>query len=311
VITAVTLYVVAMLIGQSYSASFFAIPFFIGLSAGLFSKAHPYRDAFLSFLASALLSVVLLREGVVCLIFALPVFLPGVWAGAACGARFHRYAKSRAAQRNGLVGILALGFLTQVWEAWSDDPAHHPEHLARAEINLASSPERVFRALTDEPLRVSGRWQWFLRIGLPMPSEMRVLAPEQRVELKFNHGTAFADIREYRPNRVFAFQVTRYEIDDPPFHITRLGRGPHYGLRTERVQDWLTLEEVRYQLEPHGSGTRLIHEIRWRRHLAPDFYFGWLQQTVIDRGQRRLLDFIRRRVDSAPVSGGPLHVAAR
>ena len=311
-VTAVVLYVVAMLIGKSYGAAFFAIPFFVGLGAGFASQEKPYRNALIAFVLAVLLSVAFLREGVICLLFALPIFLPGLLAGAACGARVRGYAKTRAARRGGAAGILAFGLLAQGVDALSDDPSRHPQHVARAEIALASSPERVFQSLTSEPLRVEGRWQWFLRVGLPMPNELRVFAAERKVRLSFNHGAAFADITEFRANRALAFHVTRYLIDDPPFHITRLGRGPHYGLRTERVQDWLTLEEVRYELEPSASGgTLLRRETRWRRHLAPAFYFAWLQQTVMERGQQRLLEMIRRRVDVAPRSASGLEVAAR
>ncbi|MFZ5889439.1 MAG: hypothetical protein ACOY0T_00070 [Myxococcota bacterium] len=304
VVAAVILYVVATLVGKSYGAAFFAIPFFIGLIAGLFSASHPYRDATLAFLAAILLSIGFLQEGVVCLLFALPLFIPGLFAGAACGARLGRYVKNRAQRRGAGAGILMLGLLAQAIDSLMDDPGRHPLHFAEASIDLAAAPERVFAALTAEPMRVNGRWQWFLRLGLPMPSELRLEPSQKRVVLSFNHGKAFADVSELRPGRAFAFHVTRYEIEDPPFHITRLGRGPHYGLRTERVNDWLSLESVRYRLEPTpNGGTRLVRELSWRRHLAPDFYFGWLQQTVMERGQRRLLEFIRGRVDGAPAQG--------
>ena len=86
-VTAVVLYVVAMLIGKSYGAAFFAIPFFVGLGAGFASQEKPYRNALIAFVLAVLLSVAFLREGVICLLFALPIFLPGLLAGAACGAR--------------------------------------------------------------------------------------------------------------------------------------------------------------------------------------------------------------------------------
>ena len=38
----------------------------------------------------------------------------------------------------------------------------------------------------------------------------------------------------------------------------------------------------------------------WRRHLAPGFYFGWLQDAVMQRGQDRLLELLRRRIEHSP-----------
>jgi hypothetical protein len=91
--------------------------------------------------------------------------------------------------------------------------------------------------------------------------------------------------------------VDHYDIRDLPFHITRLGRGPDYGFRRERMEDWLTIVDTRYTLTPPpNGGTALQRRIVWRRHLAPDIYFGWLEQTVMERGQVRLLELVRSRV---------------
>ena len=91
--------------------------------------------------------------------------------------------------------------------------------------------------------------------------------------------------------------VERYQIRDLPFHVTRIGRSPDYGFRSERVEDWLTLLELRYSLAPAADGgTQLSRRTIWRRHLAPSLYFAWLQQTVVERGQRRLLELLREQV---------------
>ena len=56
----------------------------------------------------------------------------------------------------------------------------------------------------------------------------------------------------------------------------------------------------RYRLEPApGGGTRLTRDTSWRRHLAPAFYFGWLQDTIMRRGQDRLLELLRQRIDES------------
>lgn len=62
------------------------------------------------------------------------------------------------------------------------------------------------------------------------------------------------------------------------------------------MEDWLTILDTRYTLSETNDGqTRLRRRVVWRRHLAPDVYFGWLQQTVMERGQLRLLELIRAR----------------
>jgi hypothetical protein len=129
--------------------------------------------------------------------------------------------------------------------------------------------------------------------------EVADAGPDGRLRLDFSQGSAHGHVTRWQPGRALAFAVDRYQIEDLPFHITRLGRGPHWGLRTERVDDWLTFLELRYTLAPSpAGGTLLTRQTTWRRHLAPAFYFGWLQQQIIARGQLRLLELIRDRVPS-------------
>jgi hypothetical protein len=155
--------------------------------------------------------------------------------------------------------------------------------------------------LTSGNLRVEPRFPWFVRVGLPMPQRLSVdqggLGGRVRCELSV--GVAFASITQWQPDRSFAFDVLRYDIQDQPFHITRLGRGPDYGFRRERIEDWLTLLDTSYSLEPAGAGRTLLRRrVVWRRHLAPGVYFGWLQQTVMEHSQRRLLELIRSRAEA-------------
>jgi hypothetical protein len=136
-----------------------------------------------------------------------------------------------------------------------------------------------------------------------------------RVRFDFSQGTAFARIRSWHPPFELAYGIDRYEIHDLPFHITRLGRGPDYGFRRERVEDWLTVLDTRYTLTPTAAGTVVHRRVVWRRHLAPDAYFGWLQQAVMERSQLRLLELVRNRVlhstETDPVPGGLARSPAR
>jgi uncharacterized protein YndB with AHSA1/START domain len=211
---------------------------------------------------------------------------------------------------------LILVASASAWQAIGgalDDPAHHPQHHARSTIAIAAPPEQVFAALTTRPLTVEARWPWFLRVGLPMPSRFTVDAPgpNGRVTAVFSSGVAHGHVTEWAPGRALAFQIDGYDIDDLPFHITRLGRGPHYGLHPDRVDDWLTLTGARYRFEPGpGGGTLVTREVAWRRHLAPAFYFGWLQDTIMRRGQDRLLELVRRRIEQEQPQPPPAADAA-
>jgi uncharacterized protein YndB with AHSA1/START domain len=297
---AVVLYCSWRAVGKSYSEAIFCSPFLVGIVVGLLSPRRPVRNGVYTILAALALAVVTLREGVVCTLFALPLVMPETVLGALCGATVRRHVHSRRARARVAAAIVLLGCAWQAIDGAVDDPARHPLHQADAAVQIAAPPERVFAALTARALTVESRWPWFLRVGLPMPSRFEIdrAAAGAPVRATFSQGVAEGHVTELVPGRSFSFVIDRYAITDLPFHITRLGRGPHFGLHPDRVDDWLTLVGVRYQLEPTGDGgTRLLRRVTWRRHLAPAFYFAWLQQAVMDRGQRRLLDLIRARVE--------------
>ena len=69
--------------------------------------------------------------------------------------------------------------------------------------------------------------------------------------------------------------------------------------------DWLTLGEISYTLEERADGgTVLARTTSFQRHLAPAFYFGPLEQIVMQRGQDRLLGAIQEDVEGRPSSAG-------
>ncbi|HXU05595.1 MAG TPA: SRPBCC family protein [Polyangia bacterium] len=300
--SAVLLYCTARALGKSYSEAFFCSPFFVGAIIGVLGPRRPIRNSLYTVLAALALGIVTLHEGVICVLFALPLVVPETILGALCGATIRRYVHDRRHR----VGVAALLVMSSIgWQAIDgalDDPAHHPLHHVQSTTLIAAPPERVFAALTARPIVVAPRWPWFISIGLPVPTRFTVdtPGPNGRVRAVFSHGVANGHITEWVPGRVLAYQIDTYAIDDLAFHITRLGRGPNYGLRPERVDDWLTLTDTRYRLEPApGGGTRLTRDTSWRRHLAPAFYFGWLQDTIMRRGQDRLLELLRQRIDES------------
>lgn len=307
----VILYTASCLFTQAYDAMFFAIPLFVGFISGTLAPRSAFWAALYALLVSLVLSLLVRAEGVICLFFSLPILLPMLWLGAFAGSVVRRRVHTERARRRNAWLALLLGVGGQAWSGYTDDPAQHPVHHAETQIAIAAPPVAVFAALTERELRVASRWQWFLRIGLPMPERMRVEQPGVggHIRFDFSQGAAFAHITQWQPGRALSYQIDGYDIHDLPFHITRLGRAPSYGFRSERVGDWLTLLTTEFTLTPTADGgTVLVRRCAWRRHLAPAFYFGWLQQTVMERGQKRLLDLIRQRVLEA---GATERVAAR
>jgi len=175
-VAAVLLYCGARAFGKSYSEAFFCSPFFVGAVIGVLGPRHPIRNALYTVLAALVIGILSLREGVICVLFALPLVVPETILGAVCGSTIRRYVHQRR-HRIGVAVLLVVSSLG--WQAVDgalDDPAHHPVHHAQSTTVIAAPPQRVFAALTARPIVVESRWQWFISIGLPVPGCLRRFA---------------------------------------------------------------------------------------------------------------------------------------
>ena len=300
---ACALYVTGCVLTRSYSEAFFATPLFVGFVVGLASHERPYRNTLLALLLALTFSVLTLQEGVICVLFTLPILIPLALVGAYTGFTARRWWRHRRARQQAGAAALVLAIAWQALDGATDDPAAHPLHTASLFVIVDAAPAAVFEQLTTTKLEVGGPWPWFIEAGLPIPRSLEVVRPGAggRVRIEQSTGSAEGRITEWQPGQTLEYGIDAYRVEDPPFHITRLGRAPDYGLRAERVGDWLTVERVRFDLSPLPNGqTELLRTMVWRRHLAPAIYFGWLQQTVIERGQARLLAHLSQTLAERP-----------
>jgi hypothetical protein len=200
-LAAVVLYCSARAFGQSYSEAFFCSPFFVGAVIGVLAPRRPIRNSFYTVLAALALGIVTLQEGVICVLFSLPLVLPETILGALCGSTIRRHVHKRR-HRIGVAILLVVSAIGwQVVDGALDDPAHHPVQHAESTIRIGAPPERVFAALTARPLTVESRWPWFISIGLPMPSRFSVDTSGSggRVRAVFTHGVAHGHVTEWVP----------------------------------------------------------------------------------------------------------------
>lgn len=275
-----------------------------GLILGFFSQRRPYRNATILLAIAYGLFVALFREGVVCLLFALPVFSSILYSTTFVGHAFFRWRFTRKTK----AGLSILAILIQGgWTVHSNlhyDPVHHPWHEVCSSIAIAAPPATVFDVLTKHEIVLHGPWPAVLRTGLPVPQSMRVVTPGPggAMQFVFNHGAARARIVGWEQDRLLAFQLDDIVLRDLPFHRTRLSAmnpDDHYGLKTERITDWLTFGKLEFRLEPLADGgTRLTRVTRYQRHLFPTVYFQPLQEYVMTVGAERLLAQLRASAES-------------
>ena len=95
VTAAVLLYCSARVLCKSYSEAFFCSPFFVGAIVGVLAPERPIRNSFITLTVALLASIAVLQEGVVCVLFALPLVIPETILGALSGATIRRHVHHR------------------------------------------------------------------------------------------------------------------------------------------------------------------------------------------------------------------------
>src|SRR6187399_1596031 len=177
VVVACVLYVTSCALTRSYGEAFFATPAFVGFVIGLSSQERPYRNTLLGLLLALALAVLTLQEGVICVLFSLPILVPLAMLGSFAGftaRRWWRQRRQRQALGAGAV-LFAIGW--QAIAGATDDPSAHPLHNATSSVAIAAPPSAVFEQLTQKPLAARGRWPWFIEVGLPIPRSLEVVRP--------------------------------------------------------------------------------------------------------------------------------------
>jgi hypothetical protein len=88
------LYGIGICVEKSYTAGFFAAPLFIGFIVGALSLRRPFVNCWIVLGLSLLLAVATFREGVVCILFSLPLLVAEAMLGVACAWTARRYVRA-------------------------------------------------------------------------------------------------------------------------------------------------------------------------------------------------------------------------
>jgi hypothetical protein len=93
----VLLYIASCLLTNGYGGPFLAIPIFVGFIAGLLHPKSPFMASLYAIALALSLSLVTRQDGVICILFALPILLPMLWIGAFVGSVVVRHVHTERA----------------------------------------------------------------------------------------------------------------------------------------------------------------------------------------------------------------------
>lgn len=233
------------------------------------------------------LAGVLLREGFICIVMALPLFLVFGAIGGLLSLLVSVLAKDKGPK---LLGVaIFVPFLAGALEEPLEPPVHAGQ-LTRS-VHIRAQPDVVWRhinfPLDIQPAELSQGWAY--RIGVPYPIEARTLEP--RVgglrELAWQRGVKFQEeITQFDPGRLIAW---RYRFGPDSFPPGSLDEHIVIGGR------YFGLEDTSYTLTPEAGGTRLDITVNYRVSTQFNWYARPWARFLIGDTAETILAFYKRR----------------
>lgn len=287
--------------GYGFALLVFA-PFLIGYAAAdLYDGPHRTSWLALAGLSQAALAgagallLLMGREGLICLLMALPLGSPL----AALGATFVYLC--RRAERTGpgaTVGALALfPVLLFVESRILPEP---PVYQVSTSVDVNAPPERVWKTVIAFP-ELPEPTEPLFRMGIayPVRAEIRGEGVGAVRRCVFSTGVFIEPIEVWDAPRLLRFRVS---ANPAPMEEWT----PYPNVRPPHLSGFLQARQGQFRLEPRsGGGTRLAGTTWYSHGLWPAFYWRIWADAIIHRVHLRVLDHIRRQAEAPQATGAP------
>lgn len=234
-----------------------------------------------------------LREGTICIVMAIPIFIVLAIVGAILGAILDAVSGSHGTKLMSVA--LVLPIVAAPFE--NDMPPSTIQQSVKRSIHIAAKPEVIWRHINDphdiKPEEMHGGFAY--AIGVPYPAGAKTI--DGRVggkrESHWQRGVSFDEIiTEWRPNQRIAW---RYGFRPDSFPEGSLDDHILIGGR------YFNLENTSYTLTPEDDGTRLTIEIETSITTNFNWYAGMWGRFLVGDTAEALLRFYKLRSERPAV----------
>jgi uncharacterized membrane protein YhaH (DUF805 family) len=273
---------------------FVGTPFFAGMSCAVFLNARKDQGmvktmaiACASLLISGGLMALLLIEGLVCLLMALPIAVPLALLGAQIGYFITRPSPSSGPQVT-TAGLLLLFVPGMAGLEKALDPAP-TEHAIVSEVIVNAPPEAVWKNVVSfaelpppkEALFKTG-------VAYPIRAEITGAGPGAVRRCVFSTGAFVEPITTWDAPHRLAFSVQ----EQPP--VMRELSWKHDFVPAHVTDQYLRSTRGEFLLEPLPEGrTRLVGTTWYQLRFWPSSYWSLWSDAIIHRIHMRVLDHVK------------------
>lgn len=236
-----------------------------------------------------LIACVILPEGLLCLLFALPlVTLIAVIVGGVVD-----WSRRHDRRQGPTLMVVSLPLLLLSTEGVAGSPFDNRDHAA-ATVTVAASPEQVAAALASAP-RFEAGLPLFLTLGFnrPVASTGSGIAVGDRRTIDFTGGT-----HDDHPLRLFGFGGKSTVHHHSAMDLTVVESTPGrvaFGVDQDMtmLSRWVDLDRAVVTWSPASDGrTRVTWRLEYQRLIHPTAYFAPLQRFGMDQAAGYLLQSV-------------------
>jgi uncharacterized membrane protein YhaH (DUF805 family) len=290
-VLAATFAVSVLWLGAYGSALFLAAPFLHGFCVARalrplgFTSSGTVAAATVGVLCACLLLLTLGREGIGCLVMALPLLLPAVAAGAMIGGVATAEAPRRPSA-GGRALLLLLGPLAAAVEHALRVP---PDvHEVTSTVAIAATPEQIWPLVVAFPALPEPD-EFLFRAGIAYPTSARIDGEGEGAvrHCTFNTGPFVEPITAWQPPYRLAFDV----VDSPQPMIEWNPLFAH--VDAPHLHGFFRAQRGEFRLEPLPDGRTRLCGTTWYAHgLRPEWYWALWSNLMVHRIHTRVLDHI-------------------
>jgi len=257
-------------------SDFIIVPVLMGVTCAFFwrnsqltGKQYTW-NAVICGLYGILLSAIVLREGVICLIIVSPLIFGFIIGGVSIG----RYLFKK--KNNTLnVSFVSILFLFLVSDSLS---VHTYDNMVADVVTIKASPEQVWKYVDAyEPIKEKPSF-WLFRVGMPYPVQSTVDGHYKGAGRKcvFSNGYVFDEVMSvYDQNKELTFDIT-HQPRDP------------------EIMGHIDILKGQFILKDNGDGTTTLTGNSWYRlYIAPVWYYDIWASSITRNVHLRVMEHIK------------------
>lgn len=256
---------------------FVALPFIVGLSAGLLpSKKYGLYGVYIGLIAFCIFLLLGHFEGLVCLIYTLPI----AWILILLGYAISKYIRKKTDKNPNtlkfvIVPLIVLSSSTLIEYLVGNSKI---EDSVSTSMSLPYSPDKVWDFIKSVDTLASNRSFW-LKIGLPVP--LKCVLESETIGAKrtcyFEGGYIEEELTEIKKPVILKMKVTNYKL-----------KGRH----------WLSFKDAIYTFSQKVNGTVITRTTTYFSELKPRFYWKLCEHHAIESEHDYVLNNLKIRLDN-------------